>query len=47
MRLRKMGVSVMHYEGNQPGDNTDFDEKRFLEQLDQWMESQGLRKLED
>jgi len=47
MRLREIGVSVMHYEGNQGGDCTDLDEKRMLEQLDQWMESQGLRKLED
>lgn len=47
MRLRKMGINVLHYEGNQGGDNTDLDEKRFLEQLDQWMESQGFRKLED
>ena len=47
MKLREMGVSVMHYEGNQGGDNTDLDEKRMLEQLDQWMESQGLRRLED
>lgn len=46
MRLREMGVNVLHYEGNQPGDNSDLDEKRFLEQLDQWMESQGLRKFE-
>jgi hypothetical protein len=47
MRLRAMGITVMHYEGSQPGDRTDLDEKRFLEQLDFWMESQGLRKLED
>ncbi|MDR1204501.1 MAG: 2-hydroxyacyl-CoA dehydratase [Peptococcaceae bacterium] len=47
MRLRQAGVNVYHYEGNQGGDNTDFDEKRMLEQLDQWMESQGLRKFED
>ncbi len=46
MRLRAMGITVMHYEGSQPGDRTDLDEKRFLEQLDSWMESQGLRKLE-
>ena len=46
MRLRKKGVSVMFYEGSQPGDRTDLDEKRFLDQLDGWMESQGLRKLE-
>jgi hypothetical protein len=47
MRLREDGYSVMHYEMNQGGDNTDFDEKRMLESLDQWMESQGLRRLED
>jgi benzoyl-CoA reductase subunit B len=47
MRLRKDGINVYHYEGNQGGDNTDLDEKRMLEQLDQWMESQGLRKLDD
>ena len=47
MRLREAGYSVLFYEGSQPGDRTDLDEKRFLEQLDSWMESQGLRKLED
>jgi len=47
MRLRRAGVNVFHIEGNQGGDNTDFDEKRVIEQLDQWMESQGLRKLDD
>jgi benzoyl-CoA reductase subunit B len=47
MRLRSLGLSVLHYEGSQPGDRTDIDEKRFLDQLDSWMESQGLRKLED
>jgi benzoyl-CoA reductase subunit B len=47
IRLREAGVSVMHYEGSSPGDSTDFDEKRFLEQLDSWMESNDLRKLED
>ncbi|MCC8082525.1 MAG: 2-hydroxyacyl-CoA dehydratase [Lachnospiraceae bacterium] len=47
MRLRKKGLSAMTYEGSQPGDRTDLDEKRFLEQLDSWMESQGLEKLED
>jgi benzoyl-CoA reductase subunit B len=46
-RLREAGINVFHLEGNQGGDNTDYDEKRILEQLDQWMESQGLRKLED
>lgn len=47
IRLREGGVNVYHYEGNQGGDNTDLDEKRMLEQLDQWMESQGLRRLGD
>jgi len=47
MRLREEGYSVLLYEGSQPGDPTDLDEKRFLDQLDAWMESLGLRKLED
>jgi benzoyl-CoA reductase subunit B len=47
IHLREMGINVMLYEGSQPGDRTDLDEKRFLEQLDMWMESQGLRKLEE
>ena len=46
MRLRLIGKSVMFYEGSQPGDATDLDEKRFLDQLDSWMEGQGLRKLD-
>jgi hypothetical protein len=46
MHLREMGLSVLEYEGSQPGDRTDLDEKRFLDQLDTWMESLGLRKLE-
>ncbi|MDR0490054.1 MAG: 2-hydroxyacyl-CoA dehydratase [Oscillospiraceae bacterium] len=45
LRLSDMGVRVLHYEGSQPGDRTDLDEKRFLDQLDEWMESQGLRKI--
>lgn len=47
LRLSEMGVRVLHYEGSQPGDRTDLDENRFLDQLDVWMESQGLYKLED
>ncbi len=47
LRLSEIGVRVLHYEGSQPGDRTDLDESRFLDQLDIWMESQGLRKLED
>ncbi|MCL1804499.1 MAG: 2-hydroxyacyl-CoA dehydratase [Clostridiales bacterium] len=44
MYLRDAGLSVMHYEGSQPGDRTDLDEKRLLDQLDTWMQSLGLRK---
>ena len=47
MYLKEAGLSVMHYEGSQPGDRTDMDEKRFLDQLDNWMQSNGLRRLED
>ncbi len=47
MRLREAGVNVMLYEGSQPGDRNDLDEMRFLDQLDAWMESQGLEKLEN
>ena len=47
MKLREAGYSVMIFEGSQPGDRTDLDEMRFLDQLDSWMESQGLRKFED
>ena len=44
MYLKEAGLSVMHYEGSQPGERTDLDEKRFLDQLDTWMQSQGLRR---
>jgi benzoyl-CoA reductase subunit B len=47
MYLRDAGLSVMHYEGSQPGDRTDLDEKRLLDQLDTWMQSQGLRRFSD
>jgi benzoyl-CoA reductase subunit B len=47
MYLREAGISVIHYEGSQPGDRTDLDEKRLIEQLDSWMESLGLRRFED
>ena len=46
MRLRNAGYSVMCYEGSQPGDRVDLDEKRMIEQLDTWMESLGLQKME-
>jgi benzoyl-CoA reductase subunit B len=47
MYLKEAGLSVIQYEGSQPGERTDMDEKRFLDQLDTWMESLGLRKLVD
>jgi hypothetical protein len=47
MMLRKAGLRVIHYEGSQPGDRTDLDEKRFMGQLDTWMESLGFKKLEE
>ena len=46
MYLKEAGLSVMHYEGSQPGDRTDLDEKRMLDQLDTWMETLGMRKLD-
>jgi benzoyl-CoA reductase subunit B len=45
LRLNKIGVNTLHYEGSQPGDRTDMDEHGFLDQLDAWMENQGLRIL--
>ena len=45
MYLKEAGLNVMHYEGSHPGDRTDLDEKRFLDQLDNWMQSLGLRKI--
>jgi hypothetical protein len=47
MYLREAGLSVMHYEGSQPGDRIDLDEKRLHDQLDTWMQSLGFRRLED
>lgn len=47
LRLSEIGVNVLHYEGSQPGDRNDLDERRFLNQIDVWMESQGLRKLDE
>jgi benzoyl-CoA reductase subunit B len=47
MRLRNDGYSVMVYEGSQPGDRVDLDEKRLLEQLDTWMQSMGFEMLDD
>jgi benzoyl-CoA reductase subunit B len=47
LQLNGIGISVLHYEGSQPGDRTDMDERRFLDQIDVWMEGQGFGKLED
>jgi hypothetical protein len=47
LRMMEEGINVLHYEGSQPGDRTDLDEHHFLDQLDTWMESQGLEKLEN
>ena len=47
MKLREAGYSVMLYEGSQPGDRNDMDEMRFLDQLDNWMESQGIQRVDD
>lgn len=45
VKLMEAGIPVMHYETSHPGDRTDFDETRMLDQLDVFMETQGLRKL--
>ncbi len=47
MKLREAGYKVLEYEGSQPGDRTDLDEKDFFDKLDCWMESLGLEKLTD
>jgi len=47
MYLKEAGLSVIQYEGSQPGDRTDLDEKRLLDQLDTWMQSLGFRRLEE
>ncbi|MBI4295778.1 MAG: hypothetical protein HY667_01530, partial [Chloroflexi bacterium] len=47
LALAEAGFMCCYYESPQPGDCTDLDTNRFLDQLDGWMESQGLKKLED
>jgi benzoyl-CoA reductase subunit B len=44
--LDELGIPYMHYETTHPGNRTDLDEVRLLDQLDTFMETQGLRKLE-
>lgn len=46
VEMDKLGIPLMHYETSHPGNMTDFDENRLLDQLDIFMETQGLRKLE-
>ncbi|MBI4296028.1 MAG: 2-hydroxyacyl-CoA dehydratase [Chloroflexi bacterium] len=41
------GYPTLFWEYSQPGDRTDFDENDMLERLDNFMEAQGLRRLED
>jgi len=45
MYLKEAGLNVIHYEGSQPGERTDLDEKRLFDQLDGWMQSMGYYKL--
>jgi benzoyl-CoA reductase subunit B len=47
VKLEELGTPVMHYETSHPGNRTDYDENRMLDQLDVFMETQGLRKLVD
>ena len=46
LKMLEMGIPVMHYETSHPGNHTDFDENRMLDQLDTFMEIQGLRKIQ-
>ena len=46
-QLREAGYSVLLYEGSQPGDRNDMDEMRMLDQLDNWMESMGIRPIDN
>jgi benzoyl-CoA reductase subunit B len=47
LSLNEAGISVFHYECSQPGDRRDLDENRMLDQIDVWMESHGLERLEE
>lgn len=46
-KLAEEGIPSMHYETSRPGNKTDFDEVRLLDQLDVFMETPRLRKLEN
>ena len=45
--MKEAGFSILHYEGSQPGDRTDLDERSFIDKLDTWMESLGFEKLDN
>jgi hypothetical protein len=45
--LENEGIKVLYWEGSQPGNCTDLDEMHMLDQLDVFMESQGLQKIEE
>jgi benzoyl-CoA reductase subunit B len=45
--LEKEGFKVLYWEGSQPGNCIDLDENRMLDQLDTFMETQGLHKIEE
>jgi len=45
--MKEAGFSILHYEGSQPGDRTDLDERGFIDKLDTWMESLGFEKLDN
>ena len=47
IRMVEEGTPVMNWETSHAGSRTDFDETRMFDQLDTFMESQGLRKLVD
>ncbi len=47
VRLEELGIPFMHYETSHPGNRTDLDENRMLDQLDTFMELQGLKRLEE
>ncbi len=48
VEMRELGIPFLHYETSHPGNRTDLDENRMLDQLDTFMETQetggiGLR----
>jgi benzoyl-CoA reductase subunit B len=44
--VEEQGLSVLRYECSQPGDRRDLDENRMLDEIDVWMESHGLERME-